>query len=416
MMSDVTLMGRRAARIMAIFSRYSSRVYVRCIARRIRVDPDCTGQVDVIAQLGHGIDGLDDVPAEISRMGRREAHAANSRHRSHRHQKLRETHPLAVSRASGSLIGVDRLPEKLNFRIARVGQFANLFQNRRARAAALRPSRVRDDAVGAGLVAAFDDGQVGAKRIVAPGHFRLERFVGIGVEAHHAAISRFEFRDEFRQLAVTRRAADQTHPGRALEDFFAFLLRDAAQNADDFPVAGMLPECSQARENFLRGLFADAARVVEHQLCRVDALASAGIRGRAELRQLSRSHDRSSGSRTSQYRTCALLPPARRDHTRTARQIRGERGQIVKANIECLRHRSLIQIVSQSIGRATTPNPHASQLSPCPPSVFSVLSFERFLTQRPRRSQRKSCNHIAFEYIVIRCVILTGHIQAHLCP
>ncbi len=39
-----------------------------------------------------------------------------------------------------------------------------------------------------------------------------------------------------------------------------------------FPMVRMFPIRPQPRENLLRGLFPDAARVVEHQLCRVDAV------------------------------------------------------------------------------------------------------------------------------------------------
>src|SRR5260370_10371822 len=42
--SVVIAVRRLALRIMAIFPRYSSREYVRCIARNTRVDPDCTGK------------------------------------------------------------------------------------------------------------------------------------------------------------------------------------------------------------------------------------------------------------------------------------------------------------------------------------------------------------------------------------
>ena len=162
------------------------------------------------------------------------------------------------------------MPEELNFRVARVGQPAHLFQDRCARAAALRPARERHDAIGARLVAALDDRQIGAKWIVAPRNFRFKGRVGVGVQAHDAAVSGFQLRNQIGQLAVTRRAAHQANPGRALEDLFAFLLRDAAQNADNFFFAGIFPVGPEAREYFLGGLFANAAGVIEDQPGRVD--------------------------------------------------------------------------------------------------------------------------------------------------
>jgi len=44
MMSVVMAISRLAPRIMAIFSRYSPREYVRCIALSTFVEPDCTGK------------------------------------------------------------------------------------------------------------------------------------------------------------------------------------------------------------------------------------------------------------------------------------------------------------------------------------------------------------------------------------
>src|SRR5437899_13065943 len=94
-------------------------------------------------------------------------------------QQLRETHP------SWRWIGVriDRLPEKLNFGVAQVRELPDFPQNRIARAATLRAPRVRHDAVRAGFVAAFDDGQVRAPGIVAPRHFGLKRFVRVRSQA-----------------------------------------------------------------------------------------------------------------------------------------------------------------------------------------------------------------------------------------
>ena len=48
------------------------------------------------------------------------------------------------------------------------------------------------------------------------------------------------------------------------------MLRDAAQNADDFFFAGIFPVSAEARKYFLRGFFANAAGVIEDQPGRVD--------------------------------------------------------------------------------------------------------------------------------------------------
>jgi hypothetical protein len=126
---------------------------------------------------------------------------------------------------------------------------------------------VRDNTISAGIVAAFDDGQVGAEGIVAARNFGLEGFVDVEIEAHDAAAAGFELLDEVRQLAIAGGAADETDPRRALEDFFAFLLGDASEHADYFAAVfrgGLV--VAKARKYFLRGLFADAAGVVEEQV------------------------------------------------------------------------------------------------------------------------------------------------------
>ena len=139
---------------------------------------------------------------------------------------------------------------------------------------------MRHHAVGAGVVAAFDDGDVGADGIVAAGDFGLECLVGIEIEAHHAAAAGFEFVHQLRKLPVACRAAHQADPRRALENFFAFLLRDASEHADDFAgVSRGRAPFAEARKNFLRGFFANAAGVVEDQIGLRRASARRGSRG-----------------------------------------------------------------------------------------------------------------------------------------
>ena len=128
------------------------------------------------------------------------------------------------------------MAEQLNFRVARIGQAAHFRENRIAGAAAFGPARVRHHAIRAGIVAAFDDREIRAERIVAARDFSFECFVGIEVEARDAAAARFHLLDQIRQIAIARRAAHQAHPRRALENFFAFLLRDAAEHANHFLV------------------------------------------------------------------------------------------------------------------------------------------------------------------------------------
>ena len=72
----------------------------------------------------------------------------------------------------------------------------------------------------------------------------------------------FQFRDQIGQLAVARRAAHQAHPGRALEDLLAFLLRDAAQHADNFFCRRDIFGKSPRRENIFCAAFSRMLQVL----------------------------------------------------------------------------------------------------------------------------------------------------------
>ncbi len=100
-------------------------------------------------------------------------------------------------------------------------------------AAALFAARVRDDAVGAELVAAFDDGDVAAVGIGARGELGLEGLVGLAVvEAGDAGLAGFEAGEHLGQVAVGGGAGDERDVGGALEDLLAFLLGDAAEDGE----------------------------------------------------------------------------------------------------------------------------------------------------------------------------------------
>ncbi len=97
----------------------------------------------------------------------------------------------------------------------------------------------------------------------------LKSFVDVSIESGDAPLPGFETRQKQRQLAIAGRAADQADPGRAIEDALALLLGHASKNADDFigRIKEIIPgiEKAEAREDFLRGFFANAAGVVEHE-------------------------------------------------------------------------------------------------------------------------------------------------------
>src|SRR5204863_8678499 len=135
-------------------------------------------------------------------------------------------------------------------------------ENGTARAAALATARERPSAASARLIAALDNCQGGSPGIVPARHLRLKSLVGVRIQPGDALIPRFQFREHLRQLAVTCRTANQTHPRCALEYLFAFLLRHATQHSDDLAFALLFPEFTEPRKNFLRRFLANAACVV----------------------------------------------------------------------------------------------------------------------------------------------------------
>ena len=69
--------------------------------------------------------------------------------------------------------------------------------------------------------------------------------------------SGFELLKELRQLAVTRRAANQIHPGRPVKNLFTLLLGNTTEDANLFSFARDIPEFAKPGKNFLRRLLPD---------------------------------------------------------------------------------------------------------------------------------------------------------------
>ena len=78
MMSVESEIGRLAALIQAMRSRYQSGVYSRAIIFSTRDGAGLDGQMDVIAERGKGVDSLDDVAGKVARMAGGEADAPDA--------------------------------------------------------------------------------------------------------------------------------------------------------------------------------------------------------------------------------------------------------------------------------------------------------------------------------------------------
>ncbi len=129
----------------------------------------------MVAERGHGVDGVDDVAGKIAGVAGGEAHAVDSAHLAHGRQQFGKA-PLPFRIA----VAVHVLAQQLDLGIALVGDAARLGEHRGRGAAALFAARIGDHAVGAEFVAAFDDGDVAAIGVLASGEFGLEGLVGSG--------------------------------------------------------------------------------------------------------------------------------------------------------------------------------------------------------------------------------------------
>jgi hypothetical protein len=218
-------------------------------------------EMDVVAEGGGGVDGLDDVAGEVAGVRGGEADAADAWEFTNGDEEFGERHA-----ARGVAVGVDVLAEELDLGEAEVDHLAGFDEDGGGGAGALFPAGVGDNAVGAELVAALDDGDVSAVRVGTGGEVGLEGEVGLAVvEAGDAGFASFEAGEHVGQVAVGGGARDQRDVGGLLEDALAFLLGYAAEDGELFAFALETLVLVEAVEDLLLGLVADGAGVVEDQ-------------------------------------------------------------------------------------------------------------------------------------------------------
>ncbi len=178
-----------------------------------------------VRRLGHG---GDDVVGEVAGVRGGEADALQAVDVPAGAQQLAER--LAV--ADVGAVGVDVLPEEGDLADALGDQGLDLGEDVAGAAVLLLAAQRRDDAEGAGVVAADGDGDPGRVGALAPGGQRgRERLQGLGdldlrLLLHAGAL------EEHRELADVVGAEDDVHPGGPLHDGVAVLLRQAAADRD----------------------------------------------------------------------------------------------------------------------------------------------------------------------------------------
>ena len=183
---------------------------------------------------------------------------------------------------AGAVIGVDVLSDQRELAHARGGEALRLRDDRGGGARDLGAARVRHDAEGAELVAAFLHGDEGGDAALAGRRRRRRRQVvelvlGGEFGVDHRAVLRA--RQQGGQAMETLRADHEIDRWRAADDLGAFGLRDAAGNADGDAAAllarGLLHH-AQAAElgiDLLGRLLADVAGVEDDEV----GVVSAGV-------------------------------------------------------------------------------------------------------------------------------------------
>ena len=173
------------------------------------------------------------------------------------------------------------MPEQLDLRISQIRHLSSLGQHRFRSSAAFFSTRKRDHAVGAKLVASFNDGDVPAMRVGAGREFGFEALVSLAViESRDANWRRgsgrglpcFELHQHAGQVSIRCGPADQRHMRCSLENLFALLLRHASQHSEFLTLRLQFLEIRQAMENFLFRLVADRTRVIEDEIGLLDRL------------------------------------------------------------------------------------------------------------------------------------------------
>ena len=217
-------------------------------------------------------DGMDEPVGGVPRMWTRETNPINSGDLVHRFEQRREIACRIVRR----LVVIHDLAEELHLAAAAGRRLAHVGKNLGLGAHPLVTARIRDHAERAEVVAAFDDGDVGAHRIAAPHHPQRKRRFLVRVfdrewllDRSRPTPARLRLREHRQHLHLLRADHDIDDAGGTLDQLLAFLLRHAAGDRDDriaAELAAHLLDLAQPRVELLLRPLADAAGVDHHEV------------------------------------------------------------------------------------------------------------------------------------------------------
>ena len=206
----------------------------------MRVEPDCTGRCRWRQTFGSSRIARNHARRHVARVRAGEADPLQPVDVVEALEERREVARRVVRR----LVVIDDLPEQLDFPRPGVRRLPRVGEDVGDRPHPLVAARVRHDAEGAELVAAFDDRDVGLQRVATARDAERKRDVLDRVEIDRGACARAAAGrrvDEHRQALQVLRTDDHVHGGRAFQNLLAFLLRDAPRDGDDRPLALLEP-------------------------------------------------------------------------------------------------------------------------------------------------------------------------------
>ena len=220
----------------------------------------------MVDELGQAAVGVDDALGEFTRMARRVADALDAVDFGDVVKQQGEVRNRAVGHLAA--IGVHVLAEKRHFPDALIGKLGDLHEDVHHRARDLLAAGVGHHAVGAVLRAAFHDRDEGGGAMRLRGGQMIELLdfgeahVDLGTARLNAGAKHVG------QTMQGLRSKDHVNAGRAADDVFALLARDAAAHGDQHAGTRLLDfaDAAEVGESLLLGLFTNGAGVDDDQV------------------------------------------------------------------------------------------------------------------------------------------------------
>jgi len=189
--------------------------------------------------------------------------APDARHSPHLIQQSGEI----PSRGRRIAIAVDVLAEQLDLGVSGINRAAGFIEYAGRCATTLLTARVGNHAIGAELVASFDNGDVGTVRIGACGELGVKGLVGLAIiKSGDALVPCFKLHQHLWKIAIARATSNKADIRRALKDLFAFLLGDTSEHGEFLAVFLQFFVFIQPMEDLLLGFVADGTRVVKDEV------------------------------------------------------------------------------------------------------------------------------------------------------